>query len=71
MPPKITRKSIGRQLEQERLRRGLALRDVALLAGVSHQTVRAFELGRGKHIDILDRLARKLGFRLRLELIDD
>lgn len=58
--------SIRRGLVDARKVQGLSRRELAKLAGTSHQTVRAFEEGKGKRLDILAMMAVRLGLSLDL-----
>ncbi len=58
---------LGEQLRAERLRKNLTMEDVATLAGISVNTVRALETGKGGRIESLIRVTRALGRTAWLE----
>lgn len=52
---------LGEQLRAERLRKNITMADLAIRAGVSDQTIRALEAGRGGRVESLIRVAVALG----------
>jgi len=58
---------LGEQLRAERLRKNLTMEAVASLAGLSVNTVRALELGKGGRVESLVRVTRALGRSAWLE----
>jgi len=58
---------LGEQLRAERLRKNLTMDDVASLAGISVNTLRALELGKGARVESLIRVTRALGRTAWLE----
>lgn len=59
--------ALGEQLRAERLRKNLTMDDVAILAGISVNTVRALETGKGGRVESLIRVAQALGRTAWLE----
>lgn len=53
--------SLGEQIRAERLRKNMTMADLALKAGVSDQTIRALEAGKGGRIESLIRVVVALG----------
>jgi transcriptional regulator with XRE-family HTH domain len=66
MTPDQILKRFGKRLQNERVSRGLSLRDLADRADTSHQNVAAFEAGTGNHLRNLMKIAEKLDFELKL-----
>jgi len=52
---------LGEQLRAERLRKNVTMADLAIRAGVSDQTIRALETGRGGRVESLIRVVVALG----------
>lgn len=52
---------LGEQLRAERLRKNITMADLAIRAGVSDQTIRALETGRGGRVESLIRVVVALG----------
>lgn len=52
---------LGEQIRAERLRKNITMADLAILAGVSDQTIRALETGRGARVESLIRVVIALG----------
>lgn len=59
-------KEFGHDLQAAREARGLSRRELAVLAKTSHQTVRAFEAGEGRRLDLLIAIARRLDRKVAL-----
>lgn len=53
--------SLGEQIRAERLRKNMTMADLAVKAGVSDQTVRALEAGKGARVESLIRVVVALG----------
>ena len=64
--------TIGKQIRQRRLRRGLTQADLARRAGLSWIYIAKLEAGdrRSPSFAALERIARVLGAKLRVDLID-
>lgn len=52
---------LGEQLRAERLRKNITMADLAIQAGISDQTIRALETGRGGRVESLIRVVIALG----------
>ena len=66
MTGKTDASKLATTLRAARDARGLSRRELAVLAETTHQTVRAFEMGGGRRLDILLRIAGRLGLELDL-----
>ncbi len=65
--PAELEQSLGEQLRAERLRKNLTMDDVATLAGISVNTVRALETGKGGRVESLIRITQALSRTAWLE----
>lgn len=59
--------ALGEQIRAERLRKNMTMADLAVKAGVSDQTVRALETGKGGRVESLIRVVVALGRTAWLE----
>jgi ribosome-binding protein aMBF1 (putative translation factor) len=66
---RVILESYGVQLCEARARAGLTARELAARAHTTHQTIHAFEQGKGRRVDVLMRIARELDLQVCLDSI--
>jgi transcriptional regulator with XRE-family HTH domain len=54
-------------LTRARETRGLSRRELAALADTSHQTIHSYETGKGSRLDLLIRITRALGLKVKID----